>query len=126
MYLVFPVWQKTFVFASLQVTNPFCTISSNLSDFDMLHELIETELTLFLFYFSDKRLIAKMYRELYNDFDPNTKCALETEQNPRTHYFTRLSMKCIKLVSMKYICSIYRINCVFGQNLMSGSHKLSV
>lgn len=48
----------------------------------MLHELIETELTLFLFYFSDKRLIAKMYRELYNDFDPNTKCALETEQTP--------------------------------------------
>lgn len=48
----------------------------------MLHELIETELTLFLFFFSDKRLIAKMYRELYNDFDPNTKCALETEQNP--------------------------------------------
>lgn len=48
----------------------------------MLHELIETEYTLFLFYFSDKRLIAKMYRELYNDFDPNTKCALETEQNP--------------------------------------------
>lgn len=124
--LVSPVWQKTFVFASLQVTNPFCTISSNLSDFDMLHEHIETELTLFLFCFSNKRLIAKMYRELYNDFDPNTKCALETEQNPRTHYFTRLSMKCIKLVSMKYICSIYRINCVFGQYLMSGSHKLSV
>lgn len=23
-----------------------------------------------------------MYRELYNDFDPNTKRALETEQNP--------------------------------------------
>lgn len=50
----------------------------------MLNELIETDLTLFLdlFCFSDKRLIAKIHRELYNDFDPNTKCALETEQNP--------------------------------------------
>lgn len=125
MYQYFQFDRKHLFFTNLQVTNPFCTISSNLSDFDMLHKLIETELTLFLFCFSDKRLIAKMYRELYNDFDPNSKCALENEQTPRTHYFTRLSMKCIKLVSMKYICSIYRINCVFGQNLMSGSHKLS-
>lgn len=51
----------------------------------MLNELIETELTLFLFCFFDKRLIAKMYRELYNDFDPNTKRALETDQKNPGH-----------------------------------------
>lgn len=45
----------------------------------MLYECIEIELILFLFCFFDKRLIVKMYRELYNDFDLNIKCVLEIE-----------------------------------------------
>lgn len=47
----------------------------------MLYEFIEIELILFLFCFFDKRLIVKMYRELYNDFDLNIKCVLESEEN---------------------------------------------
>lgn len=69
----------------------------------MLHELIETELTLFLFCFSDKRLIAKMYRELYNDFDPNTKCALETEQNPPDTLFHTPFYEMHKASLFKYL-----------------------
>lgn len=59
--------------------NLFCIIFLNFSDFDMLYEFIEIELILFLFCFFDKRLIVKMYRELYNDFDLNIKCVLEIE-----------------------------------------------
>lgn len=59
--------------------NLFCIIFLNFSDFDMLNEFIEIELILFLFCFFDKRLIVKMYRELYNDFDLNIKCVLEIE-----------------------------------------------
>lgn len=59
--------------------NLFCIIFLNFSDFDMLNEFIEIELILFLFCFFNKRLIVKMYRELYNDFDLNIKCVLEIE-----------------------------------------------